>query len=148
VTGLLLANRQHRKLHNDALAYRKENYVGRATYTFDNRYTLEFNFGITGSEQFASGNRYGFFPAVGVAWNITNEPYFPSSLLDVVSNFKLRASIGRTGNDATGGDRFMYMPTFGNSGSYAWGIGSGGTQNVLRGLIENRFESPGLTWEI
>ena len=148
VTGLLLGNRQHRQLHDEALAYRKESFVGRGTYTYDNRYTVEFNFGFTGSEQFAKGHRYGFFPAVGVAWNVSNEPYFPSSLLDVVSNFRLRASVGRTGNDATGGARFLYMPTFGGSGSYAWGITSGGTQNSMSGLIENRFESPGLSWEI
>jgi len=148
LTGLLLANRQHRQLHDEALAYRKESYVGRGTYTYDNRYTVEFNFGVTGSEQFAKGNRYGFFPAFGLAWNISNEPYFPSSWLDVVSNFRVRASVGRTGNDATGGARFMYIPTFGNSGGYAWGIGSTGTQNSMTGLIENRFESPGLSWEI
>lgn len=148
VTGLLLGNRQHRQLHDEALAFRKESFVGRGTYTYDNRYTVEFNFGVTGSEQFAKGHRYGFFPAVGLAWNISSEPYFPYALLDVVSNLRVRASVGRTGNDATGGARFMYMPTFGDSGSYAWGITSGGTQNSMSGLIENRFESPGLSWEI
>lgn len=148
VTGLLLGNRQHRQLHDEALAYRKESFVGRGTYTYDNRYTVEFNFGVTGSEQFAKGHRYGFFPAVGVAWNVSNEPYFPSSLLDVVSNFRLRGSVGITGNDATGGARFMYMPTFGNSSSYAFSIGSNGTDQSIQGLIENRFESPSLSWEI
>ncbi|SFS69159.1 TonB-linked outer membrane protein, SusC/RagA family [Porphyromonadaceae bacterium NLAE-zl-C104] len=148
VTGLLLANRQHRQLHNQALAYRKESFVGRTTYNYDNRYTVEFNFGVTGSEQFAKGNRYGFFPAVGLAWNVSNEPYFPAALEKIVSNFRFRASLGRTGNDETGGARFLYMPTFGDTGSYAWGIGSTGTTNSLAGLVENRFESPGISWEI
>lgn len=149
VTGLLLANRKDMQYHNDALAYRTENYLGRATYTYDNRYTLEFNFGITGSEQFAKGNRYGFFPAVGVAWNISNEPYFPSSWQNVISKLRVRGSLGRTGNDETGGARFLYMPTFSdNTGSYAWGIGSNGTSNSKNGISENRFESPGISWEI
>lgn len=148
VTGLLLLNRQHRQYHNQALAYRKESYVGRATYNYDNRYALEFNFGVTGSEQFADGHRYGFFPAVGLAWNVSSEPYFPSSLAGAISNLRFRASIGRTGNDETGGARFLYMPTFGDAGSYAWGIGSTGPTNSLTGLIENRFESPGISWEI
>lgn len=151
ITGLLLGNRQHRQLHNDALAYRKESFVGRGTYTYDNRYTVEFNFGVTGSEQFAKGHRYGFFPAVGVAWNVSNEPYFPDSFLDVVSNFRLRASYGKTGNDATGGARFLYMPTFNdNTGGYGLGIGSSGvlSNTSLNGLSENRFEAPGISWEI
>lgn len=149
VTGLILANRKHRQHHNEALAFRKESYVGRATYTYDNRYTLEFNFGITGSEQFAKGHRYGFFPAIGLAWNISNEPYFPSALHDIVSNFRIRASYGKTGNDATGQDRFLYMPDFNdNTGEYGLGIGSGGVSNNMNGLSEARFEAPGISWEI
>ncbi len=148
VTGLLLFNRHDRQLHNDALAYRSESYVGRATYNYDNRYTVEFNFGLNGSEQFAKGNRYGFFPAVGVAWNVSNEPYFPLSLKKYISNFRVRASMGKTGNDRTGGARFLYMPTFVDGDSYAIGIGSAGTSNSIRGLIEDRFESPGISWEI
>ncbi len=148
VTGLLLANWQDRQTHDEALAYRKESFVGRGTYSYNNRYTLEFNFGLTGSEQFAKGNRYGFFPAMGVAWNVSNEPYFPSSLNNTISKLRFRASIGRTGNDVTGGARFLYMPTFADAGSYAWGIGSTGTTNSLSGLVENRFESPAISWEI
>lgn len=148
VTGLLLANWQDRQTHDEALAYRKESFVGRGTYGFNNRYTVEFNFGMTGSEQFAKGNRYGFFPAIGVAWNLSNEPYFPSSLQSTISTLRFRASIGRTGNDVTGGARFLYIPTFGDAGSYAWGIGNTGTSNSLTGLVENRFEAPGISWEI
>ena len=148
ITGLLLFNRQHRQLHNQALAYRKESYVGRTTYNYDNRYAVEFNFGLTGSEQFAKGHRYGFFPAVGLAWNVSNEPYFPSVLENTISNLRFRASIGRTGNDETGGARFLFRPTFSDAGSYAWGIGSTGATNSLSGLVENRFESPSISWEI
>lgn len=148
VTGMLLTYRKNRQLHNEALSYRKEAYLGRVTYTYDNRYTVEMNFGITGSEQFAKENRYGFFPALGLAWNLYNEPYFPVSWQKTVSNLRFRGSIGKTGNDATGGARFLHFPTFTDTSSYGWGIGSSGVTNSLTGLTEGRFESPGLGWEI
>lgn len=148
VTGMILGYQKERQLHNDALAYRKQALIGRGTYSFDNRYSIEANFGITGSENFSENYRYGFFPAVGVAWNLTNEPFYPEGLRRAISNFKVRASVGRTGNDNTGGARFMYRPTFQTGTGYAWGIGSSGTLNSLTGLVEGRFESPLLSWEI
>src|SRR3546814_18110943 len=58
-------------------------------------------------------------------------------------------SVGRTGNDNTGGARFMYRPTFANGTGYNWGIGSTGPNNgVGNGIIEGRFASPTLSWEI
>lgn len=148
VTALLLTYRKDEQRHDNALPFRKEQYMGRATYSYDSRYTIEASFGITGSEQFAEGHRYGFFPAIGVAWNIVNEPYFPRALASVFSNLKLRGSYGKTGNDKTGSNRFMYAPTFKDSGSYSMGIGSTGATNNISGLIEDRFASPGLTWEV
>ncbi|HMR19652.1 MAG TPA: SusC/RagA family TonB-linked outer membrane protein, partial [Sphingobacterium sp.] len=149
VGGMALYYQKDRQLSNNALAYRKQAWIGRATYGFDNRYHIEGNFSVTGSEQFADGYRFGFFPAVGVAWNVTNEPFFPDNLKNAISNLKLRASIGRTGNDNTGGSRFMYRPTFDSSDGYSIGIGSSAPiNNVGSGLIEGRFEAPYLSWEI
>ncbi len=82
--------------HNNALPYRKQGLVGRVTYGYDGRYFLEGNFGYTGSETFAKGYRFGFFPAMGLAWYISNEHYYPEALKKVVSKLKLRFSIGRT----------------------------------------------------
>jgi len=148
VGAMFLVYQKERQLHNDALAYRKQAYIGRATYTYDNRYSLEANFGITGSENFAEGYRYGFFPAIGLAWNLTNESFFSDEWKKAVSSFKLRASIGRTGNDNTGGTRFMYRPTFSSTTGYSWGIGTSGASNSVSGLVEGRFASPFLSWEI
>jgi len=149
IGAMFLVYQKEKQLHNDALAYRKQAYIGRATYTYDNRYSMEANFGIAGSENFADGYRYGFFPAIGLAWNLTNESFFPENLKTGVNSFKLRASIGRTGNDNTGeGVRFMYRPTFSSTTGYSWGIGTSGALNSLGGLIEGRFASPFLSWEI
>jgi TonB-linked SusC/RagA family outer membrane protein len=150
ISGMALYYQKETQNHDESLAFRKQAYVGRATYSYDNRYSIEANFGITGSEQFSKEFRFGFFPAVGVAWNIASEPYFPELFKETVSSLKLRASIGRTGNDNTGGARFLYRPTFGNSTGYSLGIGSTGALNGIGagGLIEGRFTAPGISWEI
>lgn len=148
VESMLLYYQKDRQLHNIALPYRKQAWVGRGNYVFDNRYVLEANFSVTGSEQFAKGYRYGFFPAVGLAWNITSEHFFPEDWKRVLSQLRLRTSIGRTGNDRTGGDRFLYRPTFDGADGYSWGIGSTGPSHGIGSIIEGRFESPALSWEI
>lgn len=149
VGGMFLYYQKERQLTSDALAFRKQAWIGRATYNFDQRYILEGNFSVTGSEQFADGYRYGFFPAVGFAWNVTNETYYPEGLKRVLSELKFRVSVGQTGNDNTGSARFLYRPTFGTSTGYDLGIGSTGSLNsVGTSIIEGRFESPGLSWEI
>src|SRR3546814_378248 len=84
-----------------SLPFRNIGVSGRATYSFDNRYFAEFNFGYNGSERFHQSRRYGFFPSAGLAWSVSNEKFFESAR-DVVSNFRLRATYGMVGNDAIG----------------------------------------------
>lgn len=74
-------------------------FFGRINYDYDGRYLLELNGRYDGSSRFASGHRWGFFPSVSLGWNIHREA-FMSSLTDVLSNLKLRASYGRLGNQA------------------------------------------------
>jgi TonB-linked SusC/RagA family outer membrane protein len=83
---------------------------GRLAYNYATRYFGEFNFGYNGSERFSENNRWGFFPSVGVAWMLSNEPFF-EPLSHVVSQFKLKATYGLVGNDAIGSDndRFYYL---------------------------------------
>ncbi len=148
LSGLLLTYQKETQYHNEALAFRKQAYVGRVTYNYNQIYSIEANFGITGSEQFAKGHRFGIFPAVGIAYNVANETFFPESLKSTINSLKLRASIGRTGNDEAGGARFLYRSQFGNYGVYPIGIGTSGASNYLTGLTETRFDSPTIGWEI
>lgn len=150
VNAMVLYMQKEQQYHNEALAYRKQSFVGRASYSFDERYFIEGSFGYTGSETFASGHRFGFFPAVGIAYLITNEPFMPTSFTDVVNKIKIRASIGRTGNDDTGGARFLYRETLKtDAGGYNIGIGAnGGLNGVGNGIVEARFAAPLLGWEI
>lgn len=80
VSGMMLFNQSdeiNTKASNveEALPYRFRGLAGRFTYSFDDRYFGEFNFGYNGSENFAPNHRYGFFPSVGLGWVITNEPF-------------------------------------------------------------------------
>ncbi|MCY4778661.1 TonB-dependent receptor [Sphingobacterium sp. UT-1RO-CII-1] len=135
---------------NQTLPSRKQGVVGRVTYGFDNKYFMEGNFGYTGSETFAKGHRFGLFPAVGIGYQVSNENFYPESLKKYVSTLKLRFSAGRTGNDNTGGDRFLYRPTFKmDAPGFSQGITSGGSSNGLgNGITEARFEAPHIGWEI
>src|SRR3546814_13836815 len=59
-----------------SLPFRNLGLSGRFTYSYDNRYFGEFNFGYNGSERFYKDYRFGFFPAGGVAWHISNEKFW------------------------------------------------------------------------
>lgn len=150
VGAMVLYNQKERQKYNDALTFRKQGLVGRVTYGYDNRYFIEANFGYTGSETFAKKNRFGFFPAVGVSYMLSNENWYPQGLKEVLSSAKVRASFGRTGNDDTGTSRFLYRPTFSEDGhQFNQGIGSNGAvNNIGKGIYDLQFENLTLGWEI
>lgn len=135
----------------DRLPYRKLAYVGRATYFYDRRYSVDVNMGISGSETFADGHRYGVFPAIGVAWIASNEKFYPEALKDIVSSFKLRASYGLTGNDQYIVDgvaqRFLYRGGFTNTRGASFGYNSGAVLGGNSGYTEDKFSAPNLSWE-
>lgn len=135
------------------LPYRKQNVVLRGTYSYDNRYVIEASFGATGSENFAPGNRWGIFPAVGGAWNVHAEKFMQKSekLRDIISKFRIRASYGLTGNDNTGSNRFVYRELLTDSGNQNLGLNpgtNGGPTNNFGRIYENTFAAPYLSWEI
>lgn len=150
LNAMLLYMQKELQNHDQALAFRKQGIVGRASYSYGDRYFIEGNFGYTGSETFAKNHRFGFFPAVGIGYMISNEAFFPEALKRTITSFKIRASAGRTGNDNTGTSRFLYRPTFKTDAyNFQQGITSGGGSNGLGGGIhELQFENQSLQWEI
>ena len=125
--------------------YRHQGISGRLSYNYDNRYVAEFNFGYNGSENFAPGHRYGFFPSGAIGWIISEEPWMESAK-DVLSTLKIRASLGLAGNDSIGGRRFAYITTINaGGGSFTWGQqGAAYTRDFVR---EGEIGIPSLTWE-
>lgn len=124
--------------------YRKQGIAGRLSYTYDSRYVAEVNFGYNGSENFAKGKRFGFFPSLALGWLVSSES-FMEPFLDTVSKLKFRASIGKVGNDNIGGRRFAYITTLNtNADSYNWGD----TGQIGRtGISEGEVGVSNLTWE-
>ena len=135
-----------------SLPRRKMGFAGRLSYDYANRYMLEVNAGYNGSENFAKGHKWGFFPSVAVGWNVSQESFF-EPLKDVVSSLKLRASYGLVGNDqlldSSGGlIRFIYMSDITLQSDNA-GFTTGDKQQVsLKGPVYTRYQNNDLTWEV
>lgn len=131
-----------------SLPHRRQGYAARVNYDFDNRYMLEVNAGISGSENFAKGHRYGFFPSFSLGWNVSNEAFW-QPLKKTINNFKLRGSYGLAGNDKAG-DRFVYLEVVDNSSDKRpeYKTGFDGRGESRRGPIFKRFRNDDITWEI
>ena len=145
VSGLFLYN-QSRDYYPDTYTYIPRSYVGlvgRATYSYKNKYLFDANVGYNGSENFAPGkNRFGVFPAFSAGWVISEEPFMETQ--NFISYLKLRASLGKVGNDL-GSTRFMYMPTvWVSNGGYSFGETN---PNMAEAYGEGVAGNDGVTWE-
>lgn len=107
VTGMALIQRDNWQQYAADLPYNMLGISARATYSYDSRYLAEVNVGYNGSEQFAKGKRFGFFPAFSAGWVASNEAFLKDN--DFITNLKLRASYGKVGNDKLGATRFLYI---------------------------------------
>jgi len=127
--------------------------VGRVTYNYAQKYLVDMNMGYNGSENFAPGRRYGFFPSISIGWTPSEERFW-EPVKRVISFLKIRGSIGTVGNDRMGSSRFLYLP-----GSYRIfdggpnGVGQGtanfgtNTSSFLPGATEESAGNPYVTWE-
>ncbi|TCN59043.1 TonB-dependent receptor [Flavobacterium circumlabens] len=124
--------------------YKHNSFSGRLTYMYDNRFIAEFSGSYMGTETFAPGKRYGFFPAGSVGYIISNESFLKDN--NTLNFLKLRASYGLVGNDVIqtlgSGTRYGYFQTYGGPG-YTFGTGNSG----FGGFQENTIANPNITWE-
>lgn len=155
VTGLLVYQQKEFSLNLpgtdivSSLPHRNQGVSGRATYSFNNTYFIEGNFGYTGSENFAPGHKFGFFPSVGVGYLVSNEAFF-DPLRQTVTSLKIRASRGLAGNDQITNTRFPYtsVVNLNNSGSGGNGYTFGQSFNNTRaGVLISRYPNTDITWE-
>ncbi|WP_270439199.1 SusC/RagA family TonB-linked outer membrane protein [Bacteroides bouchesdurhonensis] len=133
-----------------AIERRHQGLAGRFTYGWKYRYFFDFNFGYNGSENFATGHQFGFFPAYSAAWNIAEEPII-KKILPWMNMFKLRYSYGKVGNDYLS-SRFPYLSTYKTEDKYGYYYGDIGTNSstgaFYQGLTYSNFASTGITWEV
>lgn len=103
----------------DVYAVNYNAFIGRANYSYANRYMIEGQFRYDGSSRFAPGHRWGFFPSVSGGWVVSEEPWFKKSPFKFVDQLKLRASYGEMGDDSGAGydwvSGFTYPSTSSNS---------------------------------
>ena len=146
VSALLLYN-QTRDYYPSKYSYLPRGYVGlvgRLTYGYKDKYLVDFSAGYNGSENFAPGKtRYGLFPSASVGWVISEEKFMKH--VPFINYLKVRASIGKVGNDLGQSSRFMYMEgTWNEMGSYYFGVNKGdGVPRYELGTPGNT----GITWE-
>lgn len=109
-------------------------FFGKASYTFDNKYTVDGSLRADASSKFGVNNQWGYFPSGGVTWRASQEPFIQN--LNLFDELKFRASAGLSGNQN-------------GIGSYAaqglWA--SGANYLELPGTAPSQLANPNLTWE-
>ncbi len=152
VGGLLLYQQkdyQRTDVYDELLSIPKRNQgiAGRATYSYNDIYFIEANFGYNGSENFPKGQRFGFFPSVALGYVISNYQYIKEKF-PFINMLKLRYSFGLVGNDQITKDgndvRFPYLTTvdMGARGYYY-----GDVPGYYAGVTDAVLGSTGLVWE-
>jgi TonB-linked SusC/RagA family outer membrane protein len=114
--------------------------VGRLGYDYKTRYIFDFSFRYDGSSKFNASKQWGFFPAASVAWRVSEEPFVQSLFApNVLNNLKLRASYGKTGDDAA--TAFQYIAGYNYPvNGYIFG------NNFTNGLASRGVVNPNITW--
>lgn len=114
-------------------------YFSRFNYDYQGKYLVTLNARYDGSSRFNDGNRWGFFPSASVGWRISDEAFLEAS--SVVSDLKLRASYGQTGNQEVG--NFSRLSLF----SIGGGTNRGNNYSNQTGATFSSLADPKLTWE-
>lgn len=112
-------------------------YFGRMQYSFRDKYLFTFTARLDGSDKFGKNYKYGFFPSGAFAWKVTKEPFMQEQ--KIVSDLKLRLSLGQTGNSNIGNNAYEFYAA--NNRNYYFG----GNLNTGVGLIQ--LPNPDLKWE-
>jgi len=120
-----------------------QGFTGRLGYNYKQKYIVEFSGAYNGTDRFAEGRRYGFFPAVSVGWNIAEESFFKNNL-KFIDQFKLRGSYGLVGADNTRGV-YAYLQSYtSGSGTGLFGLA---TNNGYGVVTEGTLANNEVTWE-
>lgn len=140
LSGLVLYQQQ-KNIINAQLPFKLMGLATRLTYGYDDKYFVEFNAGYNGSEQFAKGRRFGFFPAISGGWVVSNEKFLANNT--TLTLLKIRGSYGTVGNDRIGSRRFLYLDDIQmGGGGYSGSLGYGQTINT------NLLKNEALQWEV
>jgi len=111
-------------------------YIGRVNYSFKDKYLLSASIRREGSSRFGAKNKYGNFPAASIGWRLTEEKFMPK--LSWLTDLKLRASVGKTGNNNIGNYSSL---SFLGTDNYILG------NAIAAGKVVTSFANSALEWE-
>ncbi|KAF5085193.1 TonB dependent receptor [anaerobic digester metagenome] len=111
----------------------------RFNYSYKDRYLFTSTYRRDGFSGFAKNNKFATFPSAGIAWVLTNEPFFK---VKNVNNLKLRASYGQNGNQTS---RYSSLARVATSDDYRYVFGDGGASILGQSLVSLANED--LSWE-
>ncbi len=121
-------------------------FFGQANYNYKHKYLLSLTFRADGSTKFAPGNQWGYFPSVSGAWVISEENFMQSQ--DVISNLKLRASIGLAGNNNISDDMWRFLYTVNSTGGPGFGEAvENGDSWYANSSDGKTYPNPKIKWE-
>ncbi len=115
-------------------------YLGRANYSFDNKYLVTINFRADASSRFPESNKWGYFPSFALGWKVTEESFMPET--DWLSSLKLRTGWGQVGNDKIG--NYPYQSTMNGNNQYRYLFGD---EVVNQGYVVTGMVDPEIKWE-
>ncbi|MDC1106192.1 TonB-dependent receptor [Prolixibacteraceae bacterium] len=113
-------------------------YVGRFNYNYEGKYLFETSFRYDGSFNFPNGDKWGLFPSVSAGWRISEEDFIKDNF-SFVDNLKLRASVGKFGNDRI--SQFQYIDAYQSVTGAVIG------PDYMKGLGHPKVANPNVTWE-
>ncbi len=112
-------------------------YLGRLTYSFDDRYLLTANIRRDGSSRFSPGNKFGIFPSASLGWRLSEEAFMEGATF--ISDLKLRGSWGQTGFQEIG--NYGFQTELRNTINYVLG------GNPVTGVAQRDLAASDLVWE-
>ena len=125
-----------------ALINELQSFFGRVTYQFDSKYLATINFRADGSSKFGENNKYGYFPSFSLGWKISEEDFMKNS---IVSNLKLRAGWGKTGNQEIPSKITQALFTSLVSAGTSYPLALSGPYPA--GTTYSRLANPDIQWE-
>ncbi len=116
--------------------------LGRIQYNYDSRFMLSGSIRRDASSRFASTNRWGYFPSISGGWNVSEEKFW-EPISNTISNLKVRASYGTTGNQSF--DNYAFQTTITQDYNYVYGTGT--NQTPTTGATQTEFSNASIGWE-
>lgn len=135
-------------LYSYAFKNELQSFFGRVNYGFAEKYLITATLRADGSSKFGENNKYGYFPSVAFGWNIINEGFLSEA--NSLSNLKLRASWGQTGNQEIPSKitKLSYTDSKDNNDTYPINGDENSIEDYPYGTIYTRLANPNIQWEI